>query len=284
MPTLRGTEGNNKISAPSASTDLYNILGRNGDDTLTGARRNDLLDGGFGNDLLNGREGNDRLLGGFGDDILNGDQGNDLLDGGFGNDVLNGGEGNDLMRGGLDDDLLFGGAGNDNLSGSVGSDILFGGDGDDTLAGGANGSPDAPDGFFEDYLIGGAGKDVLNGFGGGAGTTDIDFLFGGGAVDEFGNITNAPDGVQDTFVLGNASSAFYTSAGDDDYARIFDFQSGIDKIVLNSIIDYVPVSIDLFRDGIADTGLIGVLEGGSTDLIAVFDNGVSLSGTDIIFV
>src|SRR5436305_14625548 len=52
--------------------------------------------GGDGNDSLTGGSGNDSLDGGAGDDQLNGGAGNDSLSGGAGNDVLKGGDDNDL--------------------------------------------------------------------------------------------------------------------------------------------------------------------------------------------
>ncbi len=284
MPSFIGTN-NDDIKSYAGSDLRYSMSGRGGNDELTGGNKNDLLSGGLDNDLLNGEGGNDNLSGGLGDDTLNGGDGDDAMTAGIGNDVLNGGEGDDLMRASIGDDLLFGDGGNDNLGGSVGSDVLFGGDGDDILNGGTNGAIDAPPGFFEDYLIGGAGADVLNGFGGGLGTTEIDWLIGGGAVDNFGFITSiAGDGVEDIFVLGNADIPFYVSDGLNDYARIFGFESGVDKIVVNSAVGYQVAEFDLFNDGIADTLLLGTFSDGSSELISVFDNGVPLSGADFIFV
>ncbi|MBW4614597.1 MAG: hypothetical protein KME21_15240 [Desmonostoc vinosum HA7617-LM4] len=255
MPTLRGTSRNDVLSVPGGDTNLnrYSIYGIGGSDILTGGGGNDkIFAGNGGNSILNGRGGNDFLFGNLGDDTLYGGSGNDNLSGslgddnlygGSGNDQLNGGLGNDILYGGLDndalfgsigDDLLFGEAGKDKLYGSDGSDVLFGGSGDDELNGGSNGSPDAPEGFFEDYLVGGAGSDILNGFGGGTGTFEIDSLVGGGAVDKTGTITSfSPDGKKDIFVLGDEEGSFYTAAGSDDYAIIFDFEIGIDELQLN---------------------------------------------------
>jgi Ca2+-binding RTX toxin-like protein len=76
------------------------MMGRGGDDKLTGGRGDDYLDGGPGNDKLEGGPGNDILLGG---------EGNDKLESGQGSDLLIGGRGRDQLEGGGDDDLLIGG-------------------------------------------------------------------------------------------------------------------------------------------------------------------------------
>jgi len=163
-----------------------------------------------------------------------------ILQGTNADDTLNGGSGNDSLNGGLGDDLLFGNAGNDTLDGGQGSDVIFGGAGNDSLLGGTNGSPDAPEGFFEDVLVGGAGSDTLNGFGGGTGTSfERDVLIGGGAVDTSGSVTDiSGDGVKDVFVLGDTKGAFYTAAGERDYAIILGFEKGIDELLLSPSVTY----------------------------------------------
>jgi RTX calcium-binding nonapeptide repeat (4 copies) len=215
----------------------------------TGTEGRDRFFGSFGDDEILGLGGDDLISGNLGNDYLDGGSGNDFIDGGFGNDYLVGGDGNDRLFGKLGDDLVFGGAGNDLMDGSVGSDVLFGGDGNDNITGGTNGDPDAPEGFFEDYLVGGNGNDTLNGFGNGRGTFEVDVLIGGGEVDANGNIVDfSPDGVRDVFVLGNANGAFYTQAGFDDYALIFDFEPGIDQIQLGSVPNPQLATESLFSD------------------------------------
>ncbi|TRU34895.1 MAG: calcium-binding protein [Microcystis aeruginosa Ma_MB_F_20061100_S20] len=127
------------------STDSYNIVGSNFNDTLTGANAADTIFGGGGNDILNGSagtdtlhgdDGDDTLNGGSGDDSLDGDAGNDSLDGGSLNDTLFGRTGDDTLFGNSEDDSLLGGSGNDSLDGDTENDTLIGGDGNDTLTGG----------------------------------------------------------------------------------------------------------------------------------------------------
>jgi Ca2+-binding RTX toxin-like protein len=256
-------------------TDIRNRTGAIGA-TQNATEGKDRLFGSDGNDLIDGLGGNDQIFGDFGDDVLQGNSGDDLITGGFGNDYLLGGDANDRLFGDFGDDLIFGENGNDLLSGSAGSDVIFGGAGNDSLLGGINGELDAPEGFFEDFLVGGSGSDNLNAFGGGKGNIERDVLVGGGEVDANGSITSfTPDGVRDTFVLANATGAFYTTAGGDDYAVIFDFEPGIDKLQLKSGVTY----------GFSgDNQSFFATSNGSQDLVAIFAGGVNLSGTDITFV
>src|SRR5580765_8073344 len=60
-------------------TQAANLIGGDGNDSLTGGAGNDSLDGGAGDDSLVGNTGNDSLIGGAGSDVLRGDAGNDLL-------------------------------------------------------------------------------------------------------------------------------------------------------------------------------------------------------------
>lgn len=295
MPTLRGTDGNDSLRVTGGDSNLvgYTILGLGGNDTLIGGGGRDKIFAGNDSSYLDGGNGDDLLFGGLGDDTLLGGNGNDLLFGGLGNDLMYGDSGNDRIFGGLGDDVVDGGSGNDLIDGSAGSDVLFGGFGNDTITGGTNGDP-ALDGagFFRDYLVGGAGSDVLNGFGGGQGTIEIDELVGGGAIDTnplsptFGFIIGiSPDGVKDTFVLGRGQSVFYSSAGVNDYAYIWDFEPGIDKLQLaaGTGIGYATQNLDFFGDGILRTGLIAGLPNGTVDLIAIFDQQVNISfTTDVV--
>jgi Ca2+-binding RTX toxin-like protein len=289
---LRGTNGNDLLNVPGGNTNTkgYTIFGLGGNDTLTGGGGkdkistgisgnslvnggdgNDILSGNLGDDTLNGNSGNDVLSGSLGNDILNGGSGNDQLSGSIGNDALNGGLGNDTLTGSEGDDLVFGDADNDTLTGNNGSDVIFGGDGNDFLLGGTNGSPDAPEGFFEDFLVGGAGSDTLNGFGGGTGTSfERDQLIGGGAADRSGTVTAfSGDGVKDVFVLGDANGAFYTSAGDNDYALILGFEKGIDELQLSPSVTYQLQTASQITQ--LDTLIFAKLPGGN-ELIAIVAN------------
>jgi Ca2+-binding RTX toxin-like protein len=109
---------------------IENVIGSNGNDTLTGNTAANRLQGGAGDDLLNGGDGSDtadysktteavvvdlssgsatgdgndtlvsieNVIGGSGNDRLTGNSGNNLLDGGQGLDLLTGGAGADMFR------------------------------------------------------------------------------------------------------------------------------------------------------------------------------------------
>lgn len=81
-------------------------IGTNGNNTLVGSARADLLSGLAGNDTLRGLAGADNLSGGKGADTLKGGPGNDSLDGGPGNDTLDGGVGVDHVLGGPGRDTI----------------------------------------------------------------------------------------------------------------------------------------------------------------------------------
>jgi Ca2+-binding RTX toxin-like protein len=96
--TLTGPESDNVQCA--------HVLGTQGDDTLTGDQRANVLRGGLGNDTINGAAGNDNLLGEAGSDNLYGGAGDDTLIGSVGSDTLVGGDGNDLLEGDADTDTF----------------------------------------------------------------------------------------------------------------------------------------------------------------------------------
>ncbi len=86
--------------------DVEEVIGGDGNDTITGSSRANFLSGAGGADTLRGGRANDELIGGAGGDTLYGDQDEDSLEGWIG------------------DDTLYGGAGADSLSGWSGADIL----------------------------------------------------------------------------------------------------------------------------------------------------------------
>ena len=73
----------------------------------------------------------ENLRGSMGDDTLTGDDMDNMLYGQMGEDNLAGMGGDDMLRGGKDDDKLDGGMGDDTLLGEMGDDRLYGGDGMD---------------------------------------------------------------------------------------------------------------------------------------------------------
>ena len=224
---LTGTSGNDLILALPGN-DLVNagdgddtVGGGDGDDTIDGGAGNDVIRGWKGRDLINGGAGADNLQGGPNPDTLNGGDDDDSLDGGTGADILNGDAGDDFIAGRNGNDLLTGGLGADDLRGGNGQDTLDGGDDDDALHGGRN-DDSLTGGVGSDFLDGEAGNDILIGVDSSVaapGSGELDNLRGGGGAD--------------TFILGDATTAYYLGGGDADYARIRTFNPAEDTIQLS---------------------------------------------------
>jgi len=136
---------------------VENLIGTDGNDTLTGSSEANRLDGGAGNDTLVGGSGPDVLVGNAGVDTvsyashgasvtatLNGASGDDggSVDGPVGDrdsihstvENLIGTNGGDTLTGSSVANRLDGGAGNDTLVGRSGADVLVGGTGVDTVS------------------------------------------------------------------------------------------------------------------------------------------------------
>ncbi|MEC4818672.1 MAG: hypothetical protein SAK29_36165 [Scytonema sp. PMC 1069.18] len=139
---------------------------------------------------------------------------------------------------------------NDILTGTSSDDTLYGYGGNDTLYGRAG----------NDSLSGGAGNDYLDGYGS---LIDKDVLSGGSGYD--------------TFVLGSSSGAYYQLSG---YARITDFQPGIDKIQLYRGGNYTVKTGNWFGSSATDTVLYY-----NNDAIAVFQDTTNISSSrDVLWV
>src|SRR6476646_1443957 len=135
--------------ATVANTDLIQLFGQGGDDTITVDEVNGPMPaaqifGGAGNDTLTGGSANDLLFGQLGNDTLLGKGGNDLLFGGAGNDTLTEGTGNDSACGEAGDDRMIWnpGEGTDINEGGTGTDTVEvnGGNGAETFTVTANGT------------------------------------------------------------------------------------------------------------------------------------------------
>lgn len=99
--------------AGADATDLFKILGRDGNDKINAALVSAgilelSLDGGIGNDSITGSAGHDQLAGGEGNDTVTGGGGNDTALLGAGNDLFlwNPGDGDDTVDGGQGTDTL----------------------------------------------------------------------------------------------------------------------------------------------------------------------------------
>jgi len=237
MPTVAKSLVGLDLDIVSVDLGLYvegtnlndSLFGSNGADEIHGRFGNDFLSGGGGNDWLFGEEGNDSLVGGAGNDRLDGGSGNDTLTGGTGADVLIGGEGFDTANyassfqsvyvniatntgvyGDAQGDTF---SGIDKVIGSSFSDALFADDSGMVLDGGAG----------NDFLVGGAGLDVLTG---GSGN---DTLQGGLGLD---------------VLTGGAGADYFNFSRHDGPDLITDFESGVDKIVLDYTFSALPFGTD----------------------------------------
>lgn len=75
----------------------------------------------------------ENVIGSNGQDTITGDGGANFLSGRAQADLIHGGGGDDVIRGGSGADFLYGGAGNDRILGGNGRDMLYGGAGDDVF-------------------------------------------------------------------------------------------------------------------------------------------------------
>lgn len=197
-------------------SNFENVIGGNGNDSLTGDANANRLTGGLGADTIDGGEGHDVILGGAGADAMDGGNGIDTLayDGATAGIVINlalgfaalGEAAGDTFRnfervsGSNGADELVGDGNANVLWGNGGADTLSGADGDDVIIGGAGG----------DQMDGGVGRDALSYQGSTA---------GGVVVDLASNTAYAGDAQGDTFtgfegVIGSElGDALYGNAG-----------------------------------------------------------------------
>ena len=171
-------------------SDIENVVGGAGDDTITGSAFANVLDGGAGDDVLDGGAGDDTFyegVGANGSDTFIGGVGIDTVDyagrsedlwvtmDGAAADDGEASEGDDVkgdveqLLCGIGDDVVSGNAQDNYIAGNDGDDDLWGGDGNDLLYGGSG----------DDDLFGEAGDDTLDG---GTGDDNLDCGAGDGDI------------------------------------------------------------------------------------------------------
>jgi ELWxxDGT repeat protein len=283
------TSGGSASSAETGTDRLVrieNVIGGSGNDTLTGNRYANVLDGGRGADRLSGNSGNDTLIIDADDTLVSGGSGTDteIVASYSGGVTLNlatasierayGGNGNDTFIGGRSSEILDGGRGADSLSGNSGNDTLII-DADDTLVSGGSGTDTV---IVADYssgvtlnmrtasierATGGQGNDVFDATGstasvtidGGAGN---DTLTGGARGDTIRGGAGADfinGGAGSDKLYGNAPGAAPDGAADtflfaSGWGRdtIYDFEIGFD------LLDFSAVAAELSDLSIRQVG------------------------------
>lgn len=206
-------------------TDIENVSGTTGDDTVIGddahnafwlQSGDDVAYGGLGNDYINGQDGNDKVYS---------QEGNDDVEGGDGNDTLYGEEGDDVLQGGEGVDKLIGGIGDDHMDGGVGYDYIY--------------YTEFTDGVVIDFNAGTAvgvstGNDTFTNIERAFGTRGDDVITGDG------NANYLFDEEGDDMVYGGAGNdRFYGYEGDDYY----DGGSGSDYLYFSSMTDEVTINL-----------------------------------------
>ncbi len=131
------------------------LIGTNGDDTLKGTDRNDVIHGKLGADKIYGYGGNDVLVS-FIDAYIDGGDGDDYLDVDYGFSELIGGKGNDRIIAGGPHNEIYAGDGNDYVSCNYASYVDLG-KGDDEI------SLYFDNGIYEGSVVyGGEGNDKIS--------------------------------------------------------------------------------------------------------------------------
>jgi Ca2+-binding RTX toxin-like protein len=221
--------------------DSYTVFGYGGNDTLDAG----VMFGGLGNDTYIVDAVNDTVVeyAGEGNDTVISKRYSYTLGDNVENLIINGknGTGNDLAN------IINGNHLDNSISAKGGDDIIFSGGGNDTVRGGA-------------------GADYIWAVGNNYGQGEIDVLIGGSGADKF---ILASSSQQRMFYSDNDT----TKSGLNDYARIQDFEIGVDQIQLvgnasNYFIQTAPESM----------GISGVVIGykgqgyAANEVIAILEN------------
>ncbi|MCA3415144.1 MAG: Hint domain-containing protein, partial [Roseomonas sp.] len=217
-----GADNNDAIS------NITNVLGGNGADSLLGNSSNNSLIGGLGNDTLVGGLGNDYLDGGAGSNWASYANAGGAVTVNLGAGSSSGADDSDTILnitnvlGGNGADSLLGNGSNNSLIGGLGNDTLVGGNGDDRLDGGSGND-------FASYANAGAGVDVrINAdASGGAGNDELqgfEGLIGSNFDDTLGGDTSA-----NTLIGGDGSDSLLTGGGNG--GDLLDYGAGNDTFL-----------------------------------------------------
>jgi Ca2+-binding RTX toxin-like protein len=315
------SNGTTVLSGTATLSNIQNLIGSAGNDTLIGGSMASALEGGAGNDYLAGGSGDALLEGGPGADTLVGGTGHNtasyesssagvyvnLSDSNNGTTASNatscGDAAGDVLIniqnlvGSLYSDVLIGTSANNQISGGAGgNDYLAGEGGNDTLTGGSG----------NDTLDGGSGADSLDGGGGfnvatyqdSALPVNVSLLAntatGGDATGDtltniqglFGSAGN------DTLTGDNNNNLLYGNAGNDtllgmggndtiDGGQGADYMDGGSG---NNTVDYTEASNDTIVGGVTVNLEASTATGGDAagDTIANFQNAIGSNFADTL--
>ena len=228
---------------------IENFKSGSGNDTITGSKVANVLEGAGGNDVLasgGAAAGRDVLIGGIGDDVMYGGNGEDSFQGGAGTDLVSykrsdaavevslailGAQ--DTKGTGIDSILST-----ENLEGSAFDDTLSG-DGKANEISGLNGGDRIFGDGGRDRLIGGSGKDV--------------FLYSDpsesrqGASDIISDFKSGVDKIDLSLIDANTKTAV-----DDDFDFVGNGNLGLSRLTY----DFGVLSGDVNGDGAADFAIV----------------------------
>jgi len=202
----------------------------------------------------------EEILGTDGNDVILGRDGNDTISTFKGDDFIDGQDGDDLLFSGQDNDIVVGSDGGDTQFGDRGVDVVYGGDGEDVLFGNQDNDTIYGDGD-DDEIYGGQGNDSLLG---GSGN---DLVLGDRGEDTLIGASRAGEG----------------------YARVADFDSNEDTILLTGLADrYELISTaDLSAEtGVSlpsGTAILSTNLSGDRELLAIIEGASSLDLGDSYF-
>ena len=216
------------LGGPTGNVGASQLLGGDGNDTITGSSGADYIDAGTGNDVVRGGGAGSFLIGGDGNDTITVRGATNSVDAGTGDDTVTlnaaatsstvrGGTGSDVITSAAATSIIYGNQGNDTISVGGSGSTVYGGQDSDliTITGGAG-----------SIVYGNLGSDVIN-TGGNQAT-----VYGGQGNDQIiGSNTQS-------VLSGNLGNDFFNIAGaavamgGTNALTITDFVSGSDTVAL----------------------------------------------------
>jgi Ca2+-binding RTX toxin-like protein len=281
-------------------SNIENITGGDGDDTLEGDDNVNVIIGGNGDDTILGNGGGDTLQGGQGADSLNGGTGNDTLFGNTGDDLIDGGGGTDTVNyslsiSGVTVDLsntsaqdIGGGEMEtiidvENVIGNQTQADTITGDGNDNVLDGSGGADTLIASAGNDTLEGGTGSDLADYS---AATVAVTANLATGTVSsaQFGtdilsNIETITTGSNADTITGSANEDVVNGSGGDDTVIASAGDDLLDGGAGADLVDYASATVAVTAN--LATGAISSTQFG-TDSASNFENITTGSGADTL--